>query len=101
MMSFKRHFGHLRDHLLAILAPLDRDSADLEELTNQLADDLLSQLEEPGILSGVFETVNQCLTWIQQSTGSGRSKGRGSGDEGEEEDEEDRIDKVNTCTFTR
>ena len=92
MMSLKSHFSLLRDHLLAILAPLNRDSIDLEDMTNQLGDDVLSQLDNPGTLSKIFELVNQYLTWIEP-TGSGRSKESGSSEE-EEMDEEDREDKV-------
>ena len=92
MMSLKSHFSLLRDHLLAILAPLNRDSIDLEDVTNQLGDDVLSQLDNPGTLSKIFELVNQYLTWMEP-TGSGRSKESGSSEE-EEMDEEDREDKV-------
>lgn len=72
-MSFRRHFGFLRDHLLAIVAPLDRDSSDLDHVTSQLSDDFLNQLEHPETIDRIFETVNQCLMWVKPG-GSGRGK---------------------------
>ena len=95
MMSFKRHFGTLRDHLLALLAPLNRDSDDLDHVTSCLGDSWLNRLEDAEAVDKVFETVNQCLTWVQPG-GSGRGKGRGSDDEEEEEEmeESDPEDKV-------
>lgn len=95
MMSFKRHFGLLRDHLLALLAPLDKDSADLDHVTDCLGDNFLSRLEEPETVDKVFETVNHCLTWVEPG-GSGRSKGRGSDEEDDEEMEQADVEqKIN------
>lgn len=94
MLSFKRHFGHLRDHLLALLVPLDRDSSDLDEVTTQLGDDMLSRIEEQETLDKVFETVNLCLMWVEPG-GDGRGKRRGSSDEEEMEDA-DLENKVRT-----
>ena len=88
MLSFKHHFGVLRDHLLALLAQQDRDDTDIDKVTNQLGDAALAELEQPDTLGDVFETVNQCLVWMQP-TGSGRSKGRGDGRDSDEESESD------------
>ena len=91
MSSFKHHFGVLRDHLLALLAQQDRDDDDIDRVTNQLGDAALTQLEQPDSLSDVFETINQCLVWMQP-TGSVKSKGRGSGQGSDEEEEESESD---------
>lgn len=88
MSSFKHHFGVLRDHLLALLVQQDRNDADIDKVTNQLGDTVLTELEQPATLGDVFETVNQCLVWIQP-TGSGRSKGHGDGRGSDEESESD------------
>ena len=93
MSSFKHHFGVLRDHLLTLLAQQDRDDDVIDRVTNQLGDAVLAQLEQPDTLSDVFESINQCLVWIQP-TGSGRSKGRGSDEEEESESDSDEEFKV-------
>ena len=107
MSSFKHHFGVLRDHALTLLAQQDRDDDDIDRVTNQLGDAVLTQLEQPDTLSDVFETLNQCLVWMQP-TGGTRSKGRGSGrgsDEEESESDSDEEDlrrkvKVNILVFS-
>ena len=99
--SLKHHFGVLRDHLLVILAQQNIDDDDISKVTNQLGDTSLAQLDQPDTLGGVFETVNQCLLWIQP-TGSGHGKGRsdirGSDEEVESDSESEEGDtehKVN------
>lgn len=91
MMSLKRHFGHLRDHLLAMVAPLDRDSSDLDHVTSQLGDDLLSQLEDPETIDKVFETVNQCLMWVEPGRHKKKAEPPGGGerDVGRDSDDEE------------
>ena len=82
--SFKHHFGLLRDHLLTLLAQQNKDDDVIDRVTDQLGDSVLAQLEQPDTLSDVFETINQCLVWMQP-TESGRGKGRGSGRGSDEE----------------
>ncbi|MCG8622817.1 MAG: hypothetical protein MJE68_12585 [Proteobacteria bacterium] len=103
MSSFKHHFGVLRDHLLTLLAQQEKDDDVIDRATNQLGDAVLAQLEQPDTLSDVFESINQCLVWIQP-TASGRSKGRGSDEEEESEsdsDEENVQFKVFLCNFSK
>lgn len=102
MMSFRRHFGFLRDHLLVIVASLDRDSSDLDHVTSQLSDSVFNQLEDPQIVDTVFDTLNQCLTWVEPGgDGRGRKKaesksGGGCCRDNEEMDEADE-DTRKTC----
>ena len=99
LSSLKHHFGMLRDHLLALLAQRDGDDADvISKVTNQLGDAMLAQLEQPDTLAEVFQTVNQCLVWMQP-TGSGRGDGRGTDEEVESDSDSEEGDhqrEVNT-----